>query len=138
MENDVLLTKIESIHRCIKRIKKKRPENVKDLKSDFDLQDIISVNLERAIQISVDIALHIIADSDFKSPNTMGESFIVLSDMEIISKELGERLRKGVGFRNISVHAYEKINWDIVFSIINKNLDDFQKFAELIMKHVSE
>ena len=138
MENDVLLSKIDSLQRCIKRIEEKRPKEPKILKKDVDLQDIISINLERSIQISVDIALHIIADSDFESPSTMGESFIVLSEMKIISKEVAERLKKGVGFRNISVHAYEKIDWDIVFSIIHNHLSDFREFAKSIMKIVNK
>ena len=138
MENDVLLSKIDSLQRCIKRIEEKRPENPKILIKDVDIQDIISINLERAIQISVDIALHIVADSNFESPKTMGESFAVLSDMKIIPKEIGERLRKGVGFRNISLHAYEKIDWDIVFSIIHNHLDDFREFVKSIMKIVNK
>ena len=53
--HDVVRRKLESLRRCIVRIEEKRPVSVEILKTDYDIQDIISLNLERAIQISVDI-----------------------------------------------------------------------------------
>ncbi|MCK5852244.1 DUF86 domain-containing protein [bacterium] len=42
---------------------------------------------------------------------------------------------KAVGFRNIAVHTYQDIDWEIVYSIVTKNLDDFVEFAKQITKH---
>jgi uncharacterized protein YutE (UPF0331/DUF86 family) len=61
MDNDVIANKIERIRRCITRVELKCPGSANQLAEDYDLQDIISVNLERAIQSCVDIATHIIA-----------------------------------------------------------------------------
>ncbi len=36
---------------------------------------------------------------------------------------------KAVGFRNVAVHNYEAINWEIVFAICSKFLSDFQRFV---------
>ena len=66
MDNDVIANKIERIRRCITRVESKCPTSVDQLGDDYDLQDIISVNLERAIQSCVDIATHIIASKDLK------------------------------------------------------------------------
>jgi len=38
-----------------------------------------------------------------------------------------------VGFRNIAVHDYQKINLDIVKQIIEKHLKDLKDFAERIL-----
>jgi len=38
-----------------------------------------------------------------------------------------------VGFRNIAVHDYQKINLDIVKQIIEKHLKDLKGFAERIL-----
>ena len=37
-----------------------------------------------------------------------------------------------VGFRNIAVHAYQQIDWQIVYQIITGKLDDFKKIAQEI------
>lgn len=138
MNNDVINSKIESIRHCLKRIRHKAPGSAQQLKDDYDLQDIISVNLERATQISVDLAAHIIADSERKVPDTMAETIRKLPEMGIIDDALAERLSRAVGFRNISVHEYQAIDWDIVYDIIRHHLDDFDEFIRQILRWQSE
>jgi len=125
MPDDVIRNKLESLRRCLKRLEDKKPESSEILADDYDIQDIISINLERAIQISVDIGSILLAETERKPPKTMGEIFPALAEEGYISLDLADRLRKAVGFRNISVHEYQKINWNIVYSIIDSNLDDF-------------
>ena len=132
---DVLLTKIESLRKCLLRIEQKRPVDRETLQRDLDLQDIISVNLERAIQQCVDIAAILIADSEDPPPATMSSSIVSLAGYGVISMDLAERLRKAVGFRNIAVHEYSKIDWDIVYSIITEDIDDFKKFVSAVLKY---
>jgi uncharacterized protein YutE (UPF0331/DUF86 family) len=42
---------------------------------------------------------------------SMAESFERLYEKKIIPDELDQNLRRAVGFRNLSVHAYDKIDW---------------------------
>ena len=60
MDKQLIHEKLESLRKCVARIQNKCPKIREKLHSDPDLQDIISVNLIRAVQISVDIAAHII------------------------------------------------------------------------------
>lgn len=48
------------------------------------------------------------------------------------SANLATNLRKAVGFRNIAVHNYEKIDWCIVHSIAKKRIEDFREFARVV------
>ena len=41
-------------------------------------------------------------------------------------------MKKAVGFRNIAVHAYDTMDWDIVFAIASRHLQDFADFAHVI------
>lgn len=137
MDRDVITEKLESLRRCIKRIEDKRPDSLEILNNDIDLQDIIVLNLTRAIQTCVDIGAHIIAGSEEKPPATMGETFDTLATMGIIDIASAERMRKAVGFRNIAVHGYDEIDFAIVYSIITKQIDDFQAFARFITVSLS-
>ena len=134
MDSDVIGAKLESLRRCVQRIKGKTPASADVLIRDSDLQDIICVNLERAVQICVDLASHIIAESDMPAAGSMAESFELLRRINIISGELAARMKKAVGFRNVAVHAYQEINWEIVYSIITTRLSDFVDFAKAISK----
>jgi uncharacterized protein YutE (UPF0331/DUF86 family) len=137
MDKRIIEAKLESLRRCIGRIEQKTPQNSDALKNDYDLQDIISVNLERAVQQCVDIASHIIASSENEAPDTMAKTFQVLFDMNILTQHTAEIMKKTVGFRNIAVHNYSDINWEIVFNICQKQLSDFKAFAKEVYKNIA-
>lgn len=132
MENDVLRAKLESLIRCIKRIESKKTETVEELKNNPDAQDVIILNLERAVQLCVDMGSHLLLDYESSVPQTMAEVFSHLAKNKIIPEHLAENLKKSVGFRNIAVHQYQDIKWEIVMSIIEYNLTDFKQFAGFI------
>jgi uncharacterized protein YutE (UPF0331/DUF86 family) len=92
----------------------------------------LSVNLQRAVQLCVDIAAHIIADKEVAAPSSMAQAFDVLQTLDILSPDLTSKMKKAVGFRNIAVHAYQAIDWQIVFDICYKKLDDFRAFAQSV------
>lgn len=134
MDQVLINQKLESLRRCIVRLESRCPETVEALEADLDAQDILSLNLTRAVQLCVDIASHWIAEHhELTSPITMGQSFEVLAERQVISRELADNLRKSVGFRNIVVHNYEVVNWQVVFTICRDHLDQFRQFAEVFM-----
>ncbi len=136
MDNMLIFNKIESLRRCISRIREKTPETEVQLGSDIDLQDIVTVNLERAVQTSVDIASHIIADLESPAPETMAEAFAILEKNLIITPELSGKMQKAVAFRNIAVHAYQKMNWNIVHKIAKDGIRDFVEFARQVTERL--
>jgi uncharacterized protein YutE (UPF0331/DUF86 family) len=132
MDREVVEEKLESLRRCIHRVTEKCPRDVETLKRDLDLQDIIALNLSRAVQICVDIGAHLVAGLELPPPDSMGQTFDVLSKAGIIPEELGAKLKKAVGFRNIAVHNYEEINWTIVHAIALHHVGDFSEFAKIV------
>jgi uncharacterized protein YutE (UPF0331/DUF86 family) len=132
MEKQVIENKLESLRRCIDRIQSKKPESLDALTGNYDLQDILSVNLERAVKQCVDIGAHIISDTQDSPPETMGDVFDNLRNLKVISDHLANRMRKAVGFRNIAVHTYQDVAWEIVYQIVTKNLIDFIEFARSV------
>jgi uncharacterized protein YutE (UPF0331/DUF86 family) len=126
--------KLEALRRCVARIAAKRPPTAAVLAANPDLQDIIALNLTRAVPLCVDIAAHLIADSDEPAPATMGEAFDRLVTMRILEPELAGQLRKAAGFRNIAVHNYLAIDWTIVHDIAHTYVGDFERFAARVAK----
>jgi uncharacterized protein YutE (UPF0331/DUF86 family) len=132
MDREVIEQKLESLRRCVRRIEAKCPADAETLAADIDLQDIISLNLSRAVQISVDIGAHLIAGMEVAPPDTMGQTFDLLAQEGVLNKDLASSLKKAVGFRNIAVHNYESINWGMVHSIVKYHLADFSEFARVV------
>jgi len=132
MDQVIFSQKLESLRRCIQRVEEKTPSNVNQLIQDPDIQDILVLNLTRAVQLCVDIGSHVISESDESAPTTMGDVFSTLQTLGAITPATCLSLQKAVGFRNVAVHNYDVINWEIVFAICQKFLDDFRRFAKEI------
>jgi len=190
MDQVIFDQKLESLRRCIKRVEEKTPSHVSQLIEDQDIQDILVLNLTRAVQLCVDIGSHVISESEEPAPTTMGDVFSTLENLGTIKSitckamrnilvlnltravqlcvDIGSHviseseepapttmgdvfstlenlgaiksitckpMRKAVGFRNIAVHNYDVINWEIVYAICNNLLVDFRRFASEITEY---
>ncbi len=139
MDRALIEEKLESLRRCLLRIEEKCPENAAALAQNIDLQDIITLNLTRAVQLSVDIAAHWVAELDnIPAPDTMGGMFESLAEYGCIDTVLANRMKKSVGFRNIAVHNYEAIDWQMVYAICKHHLSDFSNFAKVVFAALSD
>ena len=132
MDREVVEQKLESLRRCLQRVETKCPADADTLAADFDLQDIVSLNLSRAVQLCVDIGAHLIAGMNVAPPDTMGQTFDLLAQAGLLTTAMALNLKKAVGFRNIAVHNYDAINWHIVHSIVKNHLADFSAFAKVV------
>ena len=113
MKNDVILNKISVIERCMNRVHDvyaNDPENLKD----YTKQDSIILNIQRACESSIDLAMHIVAEQRLGLPQTSRDAFDMLQSHSIIDENIAKRLKAMVGFRNIAVHDYQTINLDIL------------------------
>ncbi len=135
MDQQVIAQKLESLRRCILRVESKIPADLQTLIGDPDIQDVIVLNLTRAVQLCVDIASHLIADTPESAPATMGESFVVLAKLHVIDETIAANLKRAVGFRNVAVHDYEDIDWAIVYAICTRHLQDFRVFAGKVLDY---
>lgn len=136
MDRKLIEEKLESLRRTLVRVAAKCPASEEALAGDADLQDIIVVNLTRAVQICVDVASHVLADSNEQPPETMGAAFDALASFGVLSPETAVRMKKAVGFRNIAVHNYRTLDWKIVHAICHNRLGDFTEFAQAVSRRL--
>lgn len=135
MDRLIIERKLDSLWRCLERVRSRTPASASDLLNDLDLQDVLVLNLSRAVQICVDLAVHILSNRKQPPPETMGKAFDLLAQEGLLETELAQRLKKSVGFRNLAVHNYEAIDWAIVHAIATRHLVDFEAFAKAVMEH---
>jgi uncharacterized protein YutE (UPF0331/DUF86 family) len=134
--SDVLLNKKMSIERCLQRIRTTwQRVRLIPFEKDFDRQDIIVLNLLRACEQAIDMANYVLRARQLGLPQTSRDSFQLLADAGLISTDLADRMQKMVGFRDIGVHEYQKIDLDILGKIIEHHLDDFVEFTNALLKH---
>lgn len=91
--NDVILNKTTTIERCVRRIHEVYEENQKNL-TDFTKQDSIILNIQRACEASIDIAMHLVSERKLGVPKSSRESFKLLHDAGIIEEALAKTLNR--------------------------------------------
>lgn len=134
MENEVLDSKLLSLRRCAARVREALPATRAALDGDFDRQDVVVLNLTRAVQLCVDIASHVLSGLGHAVPASMGEAFDGLHRIGWIDGEIAGRLRKSVAFRNVAVHAYRELDLDILYAVATRHLVDFEEFARQVAR----
>ena len=133
MENEaVILNKFESIERCIHRIKEEYEDNPKNLE-DYRRLDSIVLNLQRSCELVTDIAIYIVSARKLGIPQEKREAFELLEKNGLIPKAMSENMKKMIGFRNIAVHDYKKIDETILQDVIENHLNDLLDFARTIL-----
>lgn len=126
--SDVALAKLATIRRCLQRIRTITGGDATRVR-DADVQDIVVLNLQRAIQAAIDLAAHLISRRQWGLPDSLKAHFTILQRERIIDADLGARLEAMVGFRNIAVHDYEAIDVRILERIVSERLGDLEAFA---------
>ena len=134
VDKDIIFEKINNIQNCIKRISTVTQNKPKTLKN-IDTQDIFVLNLQRAVQSTIDLASHIASSEGLGLPNTLKEVFDLLKNQKIINATLCKKMHSMVGFRNIAIHEYSAINVEVLKEILKKNLVDIEDFYEAILKY---
>lgn len=133
MIDDVILNKTEIIKRCIRRAKEEYDCNPKNLEN-YTKQDSVTLNIQRACEAVIDLGMHVIAERGLGIPQTSRDTFEILQNNKIIGHEMSERLKAMIGFRNIAIHNYQRLNLKIIQAIIEKDMEDLIHFSEIIMK----
>ena len=137
MDSDVIDARLRELSRRLRRVEAKQPASVKQLAADEDLQDILTRNLELAIQTCIDIAFHL-CGAHGVVPTTAAEAFGQLAKRELIERSLAERLQRAVGFRNVLVHEYTEVDWKIVMRVIRTDTRDLAAFGKAVLKMLED
>ena len=134
MADDVTLNKATSIERCLQRIREEYAGDDNNLFTNQTKQDAIVLNLQRACETAIDLAMYVVNQRRLGVPQESRDAFTLLQTAGILLPDLATRMQKMVGFRNVAVHEYTRLNLDVVRAIITKQLDDFRTFSSTIVK----
>lgn len=132
MNDDISRNKSQIIRRCLQRIAEEYRNDPARL-DDFTTQDSIVLNLLRACEAAIDLAMHHVALHDLGIPQTSRDAFTLLESSKRLSATTATAMRNMVGFRNIAVHSYQSLQLPILQAILTNHLTDFDSFLNEIV-----
>ncbi len=131
---DPVLNKKESIERCIIQIRHYYAlPSEKPFAEDYLRQDAIIANLQRLCQLTIDLANLTIRKKKLGLPKDSADSFEILVKADLIDRQMGDALKGMVGFRNVMVHEYTKLDMELLIDVIDNHLDNLKEFSQAIV-----
>jgi uncharacterized protein YutE (UPF0331/DUF86 family) len=95
-------------------------------------RDLAIFYLFLALQESIDLAAHWVADAGWGAPDDAGSTFDVLADRGAVERSLADRLREGVGLRNRIAHGYALLDYRRVRSEALSGIPTMRSFLAAV------
>ncbi len=131
-----IIAKFEKLDEYLKCLHEIQKVNRKTFLADYHYYGLAERYLQLAIEIILDVGKLMIIYQNLRRPEDNQDIFVVLTDEKILSSKLAEKFSGIAGFRNILVHDYEKIDREIVYEKLQKNLEHFKDFKKAVLKHL--
>lgn len=135
-EIQTIENKISSTKKYLKILEDYKKYSQKEIEDDITIKGAVERYLYLAIQATINLSEAIISYKNLRKPSTISESFSILNEENIISSELTEKMKNMSGFRNVIVHDYEKLDYDIVYDVLQNKLKDISNFIGTIEKNI--
>ncbi len=115
-----------------------QPADEEELVKNYLLKSAIERNLQLAIESSLDIGEVIISSGNFEKPEDYKSIILTLGKEGILPEKFARRFSEAAKLRNILVHMYTDIDPKQISQILEKNLDDFDKYARYIALYLDK
>lgn len=130
--DDVCRNKAAIMERTLRRMKEEFRADP-ELKN-FTHVDAMTLNLERACQAAIDLAVHIAARGHLGMPGNSADAFRLLHRAGLLTEQTARAMMAMVGFRNVAIHEYRELDMSILRSIAESRWSSLVEFcAELGM-----
>lgn len=134
VDRDLVLRKLADVERYLGELGEYRGLDVAAYTSDWKTQRIVERTLHLAVEACMDIADHIVADRRLPVPESAAATFAVLAEAGVLDPELGRTLGRMVGFRNILVHDYARLDPAILLRVLKVDLADIERFRAAVLR----
>jgi len=131
MTDDISLNKAAIIRRCLARVAEEFRQDTSRL-DNFTIQDAIVLNLLRACESAIDLAMHHVAERRLGIPQHSRDAFDLLMHHGLLTPPSASAMKNMVGFRNIAVHSYQQLQRPILEAILLRHLGDFETYLDEI------
>ena len=125
--DNIILNKAAIIERSLNRMKEEYSYNPQ--LDNYTHIDAMILNIERACQASIDLAMHLVAENHAGMPQTSADAYILLEKAKIISKDITKAMINMTGFRNIVIHEYQEIDMNILRAIAENEYKSLIEFC---------
>lgn len=132
VDRPVIAKKVAAVRDAIARIHAVLPADVHTFLHDRTAREVVILNMFVALQESLDLATHWVADEGWDVPQSYREVFTALAEHGVLDRALADRLASAAGLRNLVAHRYGVVDWRRVHASASSDLGDLEAFCSAI------
>jgi len=133
LKRESIITRLQKLEEILNKLREKEEASLEQYEHDVNLQWFVERGLELASSLIFDIGNHILTGAFRISVDEYEKILQELQRQKVISENLYHALRGLGGFRNILVHGYLELNWELVYTHYRRALQVFPVFIQEIM-----
>ncbi|MCX8116664.1 MAG: DUF86 domain-containing protein [Desulfobacterota bacterium] len=99
---------------------------------DQDLKDIGAYRLLVAMEAALGLCFHIAAKHLKRVPEDYADCFAILGEAGLLPRNYQRSYKRWPVFRNLLVHMYWKVDYQVLDETIQKDLEDLRQFSKAI------
>jgi uncharacterized protein YutE (UPF0331/DUF86 family) len=135
MSPEVIARKLSGLTRCLKDLAPYKDFEYKDFMVDhYKIERLIELLLMKAS----DIVFHLLSMKGEAPPGSYRAAFLRAGEMGILNQNLSKNLALGAGLRNILVHDYEEIDYELLHRSVPQIIQDLTIFVEELSSRLEE
>jgi uncharacterized protein YutE (UPF0331/DUF86 family) len=113
--DDVCLNKSSIMERSLRRVLEEY--QIDPSLTQFSHIDAMTLNVERACQAAIDLAMHLVAREHLGIPQNSADAFRLLHKAGSVSESVARSMIAMTGFRNIAIHEYQEMDMSVLHAI---------------------
>lgn len=138
VDKNGLKIKLRQLEEYVSDVKKLREKHRDAFVERSDTEVLAERHIEKSCQAVLDIANHIVAETGLGAPAMYRDIGYMLAKAEIITDDMAKKMEEIAKFRNRLVHEYAHLNPDIIYQIVQTNIDDIVEFAKQIDQYLEK
>ena len=125
--------KIKEIQNFLEELHDMLPFSLEEYCSNLKTKAACERYFEKIVEATVDLAFLIIKNNLLPVPEDDKQAFDILTDKNIITTELAERLKDAKGMRNVLIHQYFDIDTEKVEKTIKEDIPKLKSEIQKIL-----
>ena len=137
-EHESVNNKLFRLKEISKILDEMRPVSKEEFLKNTQLNSAAMFNLLIGITILLDTGQHILSQFAKKTPKNYKEVIQLLGQEKVVAEGFASQNEGMASFRNMLVHEYDKIDFELVYAYLQKAPDVFREFAKYFVEFIEK
>lgn len=111
---------------------------LKEIEENRDIQHLVNHRLHTAVEICIDIAMHITSALELPGRDTAIDVMYLLGKERILSPKLAKSFQKAPKLRNLLIHGYARVDYRLLFRDLKEDVSEIKEFAGEINSYLNK